>query len=177
MEKKNRLAALLWLPLFAISYWKMPQVPPDFALRIEGMFYDEIDTFKRKYSRPGVRRPDKMSVVHGEVMREIIAGDSAVSFDFNQDEKQEIYLYLQKMYYTNYPDNISSKCEHQIVPSHKVELVIRANEMIKHISYEDGCEDETMQSRELRHLVNLLYEMSSRHKAVRQLPETILFDL
>jgi bisphosphoglycerate-independent phosphoglycerate mutase (AlkP superfamily) len=116
-------------------------------------------------------------VVDGEAMREIIAGDSTVSFNFNQDEKREIYLSLQKMYYTSYPDNISSKCEHQIVPSHKVELIIRANEVIKHISYEDGCRDETMQSRELRHLVNLIYEISNRHKAVRQLPETMLIDL
>ena len=152
-------------------------MPSDFALKLSGMFYDEIDTFSGKYSRPGVRRPNKVRVIDGEVMNEIIAADSTVSFSFKQDEKREIYLFLQKMNYTYYSDNISSQCEHQIVPSHKVELIIRANNVIKHISYEDGCKDETMQSREIRHLVNLIYNISEQREVVRDLPETMLFDL
>ena len=155
----------------------LPQVLPDFALKTSGMFHDEIDTFSGRYSRPGIKRPAKMKLENEKLVSETMIGDSAVSFILTQLEKQEIYLFLQQMNYTYYPDNISAKCEHQIVPSHKVELIIRANKSIKHISYEDGCEDETMQSEKLRQLVNLLYEISNRHEEVRQLPDNVLFDL
>ncbi|MDB5267968.1 MAG: hypothetical protein JWP58_1008, partial [Hymenobacter sp.] len=177
MEKKNKFAALLWLPLLALCYWVLPQVPLDFALKTTGMFHDEIDTFSGKYSRPGIERPAKMRLEKGKLESVIMIGDSTVSFVLTQLEKRELYLFLQQINYAYYPDNISAKCEHQIVPSHKVELVVRANNEIKHISYEDGCEDNTTQNKELRHFINSLYEIAKRHEAVRRLPETMMFDL
>ena len=138
---------MFWLPLLALIYWQSLQVPLDFALKTSGLFHDEIDTFSVKYFRPGIERAAKMRLKNGILTSEIIISDSTVSFLLTRLEKREIYLFLQKMNYAFYPDNSSAECERKIVPSHKVEIVIRADKVIKYLSYEDGCEDKNIQIR------------------------------
>ncbi|MBO0357627.1 hypothetical protein J0X19_06695 [Hymenobacter sp. BT186] len=159
--------------------WNQSEIPADFAIKIEGMFHDKVDTFNGTYVRSGVKKPKKKEIINGrETGRNIIEySDSVVYTTFTIQEKQELYSLLRKINYTTYPDTSKIECESDIVPSHKIHIKVRANNRIKYISYNDGCQDNNNEIKAARSIVNLTMEILERHKEVKQLPETVLLDL
>jgi hypothetical protein len=167
----KRAAILLALGITSCNF-NHTQVPPDFAIRIEGIFHDELDIFNGIYSRSDIARPSKIQITDGREIENIVIKDSIVSFRLTTQEKQEIYALLQEIEYEKYPDTMAIKCEADIIPSNKIFLKIRTRNNIKCISYNRGCQDKNEQIKAVRRIHDMAMEIASRHKEVREIPET-----
>jgi hypothetical protein len=159
MKMKPSICIIAVLLVTASCNQNDSSLPADFAVRLEGGFSDMVDTFEKKYTRSAVLPR----------MR-----DSTIDFEFTLQEKNRIYYALNNMDYGMLPEHVSTQCDAYIDPSHTIKLTVRANGITKHIIYVDGCITKNKQAVGVSKVINLIGEISAKHKEVQQIPQTTM---